>query len=90
MTRDEDLEASIVAKFAAMSPLLDERARRLGAAAESIAVGYGGDALVSSATGLARETIRNVAASRPRVPQRPDGFAVPGPGGQAWRSTNPA
>lgn len=35
------------------------RARRLWAAAESIAIGYGGDALVSAATGLARETIRN-------------------------------
>ena len=42
-----------------MSPLLDERARRLWAAAESAAIGYGGDALVSAATGLARETIRN-------------------------------
>src|SRR5215211_3241514 len=42
-----------------MSPLLDERARRLWAAAESVAIGYGGDALVSAATGLARETIRN-------------------------------
>jgi len=29
------------------------------AAAESLAIGYGGDALVSAATGLARETIRN-------------------------------
>src|SRR5262249_31980901 len=42
-----------------MAPLLDERARRLWAAAESIAIGYGGDALISAATGLARETIRN-------------------------------
>src|SRR6059036_1034482 len=42
-----------------MAPVLDERARRLWAAAESVAIGYGGDALVSSATGLARETIRN-------------------------------
>jgi len=46
-------------KFVVMSPLLDERARRLWAAAESAAIGYGGDALVSAATGLARETIRN-------------------------------
>ena len=59
MTRDEELEATIVAKFVVMSPLLNERARRLWAAAESIAIGYGGDALVSAATGLARETIRN-------------------------------
>jgi hypothetical protein len=56
--RDEDLEATIVAKFVAMSPVLNERARRLWAAAESIAIGYGGDALVSAATGLAPETIR--------------------------------
>jgi hypothetical protein len=59
MKRDEDLEAAIVKKWVAMGPLLDERARRLWAAAESRAIGYGGDALVSSATGLARQTIHN-------------------------------
>jgi hypothetical protein len=57
--RDEDLEATIVAKYAVMARVLDERARRLWAAAESSVIGYGGDALVSAATGLARETIRN-------------------------------
>ena len=59
MKRNTDVEATIVGKFVVMSPLLDERARRLWAAAESAAIGYGGDALVSAATGLARETIRN-------------------------------
>ena len=59
MRRDIDLEAAIVEKYAAVSPVLDERARRLWAAAESRAIGYGGDALVSAATGLARQTIRN-------------------------------
>ena len=59
MRRNEDLEATIVAKFSVLAPVLDERARRLWAAAESVAIGYGGDALVSAATGLARETIRN-------------------------------
>lgn len=58
MKRNITLEASIVAKFAAISPFLDERARRLWAATESLEIGYGGDALVSSATGLARATIR--------------------------------
>jgi hypothetical protein len=57
--RDDDLEATLVAKFSVMAPVLDERARRLWAAAESVVIGYGGDALVSAATGLARETIRN-------------------------------
>jgi len=56
--RNDDLETTLVTKFTAMSPLLDERARRLWAAAESMAIGYGGDAVVSAATGLARETIR--------------------------------
>lgn len=59
MKRDIVLEAGIVEKFAAIAPVLDERARRLWAATESRAIGYGGDALVSAATGLARETIRN-------------------------------
>jgi hypothetical protein len=57
--RNTDVEATIVGKFVVMAPLLDERVRRLWAAAESVAIGYGGDALVSAATGLARETIRN-------------------------------
>jgi hypothetical protein len=57
--RDTDLEATIVAKFAAVAGVLNERQRRIWAAVESRAIGYGGDALVSSATGLARATIRN-------------------------------
>ena len=54
-----ELEATIVGKYSAVAPVLDERSRRRWAAAESAAIGYGGDALVSSATGLARETIRH-------------------------------
>jgi hypothetical protein len=59
MKRDLGLEAQIVQKYAAVSPVLDERARRLWAGAESRAIGFGGDSLVSAATGLARETIRH-------------------------------
>lgn len=58
MLRNEELESTIVGKYAAIAPALDERARRLWAAAESRAIGYGGDALVAAATGLARDTIR--------------------------------
>jgi len=57
--RNIDVEATVVAKYGVVAPLLDERARRLWAAAESLAIGYGGDALVSAATGLSRVTIRN-------------------------------
>ena len=59
MKRDLDLEATVVAKYVVMAPVLDERGRRLWAAAEAVAIGYGGDALVSAATGLARQTIAN-------------------------------
>lgn len=58
MRRDTAMEADIVEKYAALAPLLDERMRRLWAAAESRAIGYGGDAVISAATGIARETIR--------------------------------
>jgi hypothetical protein len=58
LRRDIDLEATLIAKYSALSSLLNERARRLWAAAESVAIGYGGDAVVSSATGLSPTTIR--------------------------------
>jgi hypothetical protein len=56
--RDISCEENLVAKYAAIAGVLDERARRVWAASESRAIGYGGDALVSAATGLARATIR--------------------------------
>jgi len=57
--RNEELEAAIVAKYAVVAPVLNERARRLWAAAESRSVGYGGDSVVSAATGISRVTIRS-------------------------------
>ena len=82
MKRDLELEVTIVEKYVAVTPVLDERSRRRWAAAESMAIGYGGDALVSSATALARETIRKgrrgiargaapTAASEPRALDAP-------------------
>jgi len=59
MKRDLELEAKIVAKYAAIEAVLDERGRRLWAAAESLSIGYGGDAVVSDATGISRPTIRS-------------------------------
>ena len=57
MRRNIELEATIVEKYAAVEAFLDERGRRIWAATESRAIGYGGDALVSDATGLSRPTI---------------------------------
>jgi hypothetical protein len=58
MKRDLDLETVLVAKYAAISAVLDERSRRLWAGAESRAIGYGGDSIVSCATGISRKTVR--------------------------------
>ena len=50
-------EAAIEARYLAVSPLLDERARRLMAGSEALAIGRGGVAAVARATGLARTTV---------------------------------
>ena len=49
--------AKLQAKFEAVWPLLDERTRRLMAASEAMAVGYGGVSLVHRACGLSRKAI---------------------------------
>src|SRR4051794_24472528 len=49
---------TIRGKFEALRPYLDERRRRLWAATEAQALGRGGVALVATATGLQRNTIR--------------------------------
>jgi len=49
---------AIAAKFAILSPLLDERARRLWAAAEARAIGRGGLSHVAEAPRLSRATLR--------------------------------
>jgi hypothetical protein len=49
--------AELRAKFQAVWPLLDERARRLMAASEAASLGYGGVSLVRRACGLSRKAI---------------------------------
>jgi hypothetical protein len=51
------MEAAVRLRFAQVASVLDERKRRLWAAAEAKAVGYGGVSLVARATGLTRPTI---------------------------------
>jgi transposase len=52
-----DIKA-IAARYKALKPLLDERTRRLMAAAESQTIGRGGISLVARATGMSRPVIR--------------------------------
>ena len=49
--------ALIRQRFEAIAPFLDERGRRLVAASEAAAAGYGGIAAVAAATGVAPSTI---------------------------------
>lgn len=48
----------ISSRFALLSPFLDERSRRLVAAAEAQVLGHGGITLAAQATGLSRKAIR--------------------------------
>jgi hypothetical protein len=72
---------AIKARFEALAPVLDERARRLFAASEARAAGRGGVVAVSRATGIARSTIDRGLAdlrsgavmSSPRVRRRGGG-----------------
>ena len=50
-------ELAIRVRFETLEPFLDERMRRLFAAAESAAVGFGGNSVVSRATGVSRRAI---------------------------------
>jgi len=59
-------------KLAALLPHLDEKQRRLAAAAEARALGYGGISRVARASGLSRPTIHRglVELDQPPTPQR--------------------
>jgi hypothetical protein len=89
MKRDLVLEAILVGKYAAVSPALDERGRRLWAAAESRAIGYGGDSVVSAATGLARQTIRNGRSEIERGVKLTGRVRRPGGGRKRLQDTQP-
>lgn len=69
-------------KFEALSPVLNERSRRLWAATEAKALGHGGIALVERATGVSRSTIvrglRELECGEAAV--RPDRIRRPGGG----------
>ncbi len=54
-----DSLAELTAKFRSVWPLLDERTRRLMAASEAMALGYGGVSLARRACGLSRKAIAN-------------------------------
>jgi hypothetical protein len=81
---------AIKARFDALAPVLDERARRLFAASEARAAGHGGVVAVSRATGIARSTIdRGLADLRAGVEQLGGRVRRVGGGGKPAIKTQP-
>jgi hypothetical protein len=89
MKRNDELETAIVAKYADVAPVLNERTRRIWAAAESRIIGYGGDALVSAATGLARATIRKGRMDIEQGVTATERIRRPGAGRPSFKKTQP-
>ena len=86
--------ATLRAKYAALAPVFTERSRRVWAAAEAQAIGYGGIALVARATGMAESTIqrgmRGLQVRHPLPPARSrravaDASERPSPTRSTWR-----
>lgn len=81
---------AIRARFEALSPLLNERARRLFVASEAHAAGWGGVTAVSRATCVARSTInRGLAELRLTEPQPSSRIRRPGGGRKQKVETEP-
>ena len=82
-------------KFEALAPVLDERSRRQWAAAEAMALGWGGASMVAAATGLSRTTV-NVGVRELRERAGPDAVPVvarvrrPGGGSKPLAAVDPA
>lgn len=75
------MDTSIVkAKFESLACALDERGRRLWAATEAKAIGHGGIALVSRATGVSYSTIRRGLKELEAGPAPPGRVRRPGGG----------
>src|SRR5215208_4187151 len=73
------------ARYRQAAKFLDERGRRLFAANEALALGYGGVSAASAATGLARSTIRRAIAEL-QGGSNPIGSRVRRPGGGRKRA----
>ena len=85
-----DVDAGIRERYEALSPHLDERARRLLLAAEAKVVGRGGAAAVGRATGASSHTIqRGVDELAGREPMVAEGVRRPGGGRRRAEALEP-
>lgn len=83
-----DDEEAIRRRFELLDPHLDERTRRLTAAAEAEAIGFGGVAKVARATGFSRLTIRRGIKELKAAPSHPKGRRIRRPGGGRKRTVD--
>jgi hypothetical protein len=78
-------ESEIGTRFQMLSPFLNERTRRLAAAAEAAAIGRGGISRVSRATGVSRRAIRS-GLSQLLSPATSDGDRIRRTGGGRYKT----
>ena len=81
---DTDL---IQQRFARLEPFLNERLRRLYAATEALALGYGGISAVARATGVSRRAIAN-GLKELAAPDAATATRIRRPGGGRKRTVN--
>jgi transposase len=75
--------------FSRLGPELDERSRRVWAAAEAMELGWGGASAVAKATGLSRTTIRAGIADLQQPPQDLSRVRRPGGGRKSLTAHDP-
>lgn len=89
--RDATQMEQVRQKYLVLAPIMDERMRRLWAATEAVALGWGGVSTVSAATGLTRNSIaagiRDLEHRRTH-PDEPVDARVRRPGGGRKKSTD--
>jgi len=66
--RNEDMIETVRKKFEHLAGVLDERGRRVWAAVEAEALGYGGQSIVAKATGLSRTTLHSEGLEKAQDP----------------------
>jgi Rhodopirellula transposase DDE domain len=66
--RNEDMIETVRKKFERLAGVLDERGRRVWAAVEAEALGYGGQSIVAKATGLSRTTLHHEGLKKAQDP----------------------
>jgi hypothetical protein len=66
--RNEDMIETIRKKFERLAGVLDERGRRVWAAVEAEALGYGGQSIVAKATGLSGTTLHSEGLEKAQDP----------------------